>query len=138
MNKVIITGRLTKDPEAFTTQSGVSRSTFDVAVQRRVKDKDGKYPVDFLTVVAWRQTADFCNKYLTKGRMVAVEGQIQKRSYTAQDNTKRYVTEIIADSVEPLGGKQESAQTQGKRDAAPEDKHDGGGFVEVDDEPLPF
>ena len=103
MNKVLITGRLVKDPEAFTTQGGLSRSTFDVAVQRRVKNKDGKYDADFLTVVAWRQTADFCNKYLTKGRMVAVEGQIQKRSYTAQDGSKRWVTEIVADSVEGLG-----------------------------------
>lgn len=125
MNKVLITGRLAADPEAFTTQSGVSRSTFDVAVQRRVKNKDGKYDVDFLTVVAWRQTADFCNKYLTKGRMVAVEGQIQKRSYTAQDNSKRYVTEIIADSVEGLGSPNTDHTTND-------------GFVEAPDEKLPW
>ena len=56
-----------------------------------------------MTVVAWRQTADYCNKYLTKGSRVAVEGSIQKRSYTAQDNTKRYVTESVADNVEGLG-----------------------------------
>lgn len=135
MNKVIITGRLTKDPEAFTTQSGVSRSTFDVAVQRRVKKKDGKYDVDFLTVVAWRQTADFCNKYLTKGRMVAVEGQIQKRSYNAQDNTNRYVTEIIADNVEGLGSPNSDpgpTPPPSRDDASPDE------FTEVDDDELPF
>ena len=132
MNKVCITGRLTKDPEAFTTQSGVSRSTFDVAVQRRVKNKDGKYECDFLTVVAWRGAADFCNKYLKKGRMVAVEGQIQKRSYKAQDGSNRYVTEIIADNVEGLGSPNadNAAQPQSR-----EESHD---FTEVDDDELPF
>lgn len=143
MNKVIITGRLTKDPEAFTTQSGVSRSTFDVAVQRRVKNKDGKYDVDFLTVVAWRQTADFCNKYLTKGRMVAVEGQIQKRSYKAQDNTKRYVTEIIADNVEGLGSQNNEYGHTEAPSAPPErneqQRMDTSGFTEVDPgDELPF
>lgn len=104
MNRVIISGRLVKAPEAHTTQGGVSRSTFDVAVQRRYKNPDGKYDADFLTVVAWRGAADFCNKYLDKGRMVAVEGSLQKRSYTAQDGSKRFVTEIVADNVEALGG----------------------------------
>ena len=135
MNKVLITGRLARDPEAFTTQGGVSRSTFDVAVQRRVKNKDGEHDVDFLTVVAWRGTADFCNKYLTKGRMVAVEGSIQKRSYTAQDGSKRYVTEIIADSVEGLGSpnSDHGPTPPPSRDDASHDE-----FTEVDDESLPF
>jgi len=125
MNLVIITGRLVKNPEAFTTQSGLTRSTFDVAVQRKIKNSDGKYDADFLTVVAWRQTADFVNKYMTKGRMVAVTGTLQKRSYKAQDGSTRYVTEIIADSVEALGG----------RDKEPEK----GKFTEVeDDDELPF
>jgi len=135
MNKVIITGNLTKDPEPHTTQNGISRSTFTVAVQRRVKNKDGKYDADFLTVVAWRQTADFCNRYLSKGRKVAVEGSIQTRSYDAQDGSKRYVTEIIADHVEALS----SANTDNgptpppsREDSTPED------FTEVDDDELPF
>ena len=135
MNKAFIIGNICKDPEAFTTQNGISRSTFTVAVQRRVKNKDGKYDADFLTVVAWRQTADFCNKYLAKGRKVAVEGQIQTRSYDAQDGSKRYVTEIIADHVEALS----SANTDSgptpppsREDNTPE------GFTEVDDDELPF
>jgi len=91
--------------------------------------------VDFLTVVAWRQTADFCNKYLTKGRMVAVEGRIEKRSYDAKDGTKRYVTEIIANHVEGLGSPNSDpgpTPPPSHEDDAPED------FTEVDDDELPF
>lgn len=115
---------------ARTTQSGISCSTFDVAVQRRFKGQDGKREADFLTVVAWRQTADYCNKYLTKGSKVLVEGSIQTRSYDAQDGSKRHVTEIIADSVESIGRRREDG-------AQP--TQDNGGFVEVqDDSELPF
>ena len=102
MNKVILIGNLANDPEARTTQSGISQSTFRIAVQRRFANQQGVREADFLTVVAWRQTADFCNRYLSKGRRVAVEGSIQTRSYDAQDGSKRYVTEIIAESVEAL------------------------------------
>ena len=100
MNKVILIGNLANDPEGRTTQSGISQSTFRIAVQRRFANAQGVREADFLTVVAWRQNADFCNRYLTKGSKVAVEGSIQVRSYDAQDGSKRYVTEIIADSVE--------------------------------------
>lgn len=110
MNKIIIIGNVCAKPEAHTTQSGITNSRFTVAVQRKFKNADGNYDADFLTVVAWRQTADFCNKYLDKGRKVAVEGSIQTRSYTAQDGSKRYATEIIAESVEAVGGRQEAAE----------------------------
>lgn len=120
----MITGNIARDPEARTTQSGISQSTFTVAVQRRFKGQDGQREADFLTVVAWRQTADFCNKYLSKGRKVAVTGSVQTRSYTAQDGSKRYVTEIIADNVETLD----------KREDKPQDE----GFTEVQDERLPW
>ena len=106
------------------------RSTFRIAVQRRFANAQGVREADFLTVVAWRQTAEFCNKYLLKGRKVAVEGSVQVRSYDAQDGSKRYVTEIIADSVEALGGHED------KRPAdAPNEVQ---GFVEVDDDSLPW
>ena len=140
MNRVIITGNMARDPEAFTTQNGISRSMFDVAVQRRTKNQDGKYDVDFLRVVAWRQTADFCNRYLSKGRKVAVEGSIQTRSYDAQDGSKRYVTEIIADHVEALS----SANTDNgptpppSREDKPAEPEGGNDFVEVEDDSLPF
>ena len=123
---------------ARTTQSGVSCSTFDVAVQRRFKGQDGKREADFLTVVAWRQTADYCNKYLTKGSRVAVEGSIQKRSYTAQDGSKRYVTEIIADNVEGLGSRDDNRPADAPAAPPPQQRIDASGFTEVDDDQLPF
>jgi single-strand DNA-binding protein len=146
MNKVIIIGNLAVDPEAFTTQSGIARSTFRVAVQRRFANAQGVREADFLTVVAWRQTAEFCNRYLLKGRKVAVEGRIEVRSYDAQDGTKRWVTEIIADSVEALGGRQEGDGRPADAPGAPPepprqqrmDMAPGGDFQEVDDDDLPF
>ena len=135
MNKVVIIGNLTADPEAYTTQGGVSRSTFRVAVPRPHKREE----TDFLTVVAWRGAADFCNQYLKKGNKVAVEGSIQTRSYDAQDGSKRYVTEIIAESVEGLTRADSGAQgnTEGASPAQKPKARDDE-FKEVDDDELPF
>lgn len=130
MNKVILIGNLANDPEPFTTQSGISRSTFRLAVQRRYANANGVREADFFTIVAWRGTADFCNGYLVKGRKVAVEGAIQNRSYDGQDGKKHYVTEIIADSVEALGRAHANAD-----DPGPEPPND---FTEVDDPDNPF
>ena len=144
MNKVILIGNLANDPEARTTQSGISQSTFRVAVQRRFANQQGVREADFFTVIAWRQTADFCNRYLAKGRKVAVEGSIQNRSYDAQDGSKRYVTEIIADSVEAVGGREDGGQPRRENNGptpppatkpAPPSMND---FTEVDDDELPF
>ena len=103
MNKVIFIGNLATDPEAYTTQSGISRSSFRLAVQRRFANAQGEREADFFSVVAWRGTADYCNKYLQKGRKIAVEGSIQVRSYEDPDGVRHWITEIIADSVEGLG-----------------------------------
>ena len=142
MNKVILIGNLASDPEAFTTQSGISRSTFRIAVQRRFANAQGVREADFLTVVAWRQSADFCNRYLTKGRKVAVEGSIQNRSYDAQDGSKRWVTEIIADSVEALGSREEGQARPMDNGPTPPPAAPSGqamnDFTEVDDDELPF
>ena len=144
MNKVILIGNLTRDPEAFTTQSGVSRSTFTVAVQRRFANAQGVREADFIPVVAWRQSADFVNRYLTKGSKVAVEGSMQVRSYDAQDGSKRYVTEVIADSVESVGSRGDSQGQARPRDNGPTPPpalaagpamND---FTEVEDDELPF
>lgn len=140
MNKVIIIGNLTKNPESFTTQNGISRSNFTVAVQRRHKNAEGKHDADFLPVVAWRQTADFVNKYMIKGSKVAVEGSIQTRSYDAQDGSKRYVTEIIADSVDALSmaNTDNGPTPPPSREDKPAEPEDNGGSEEVDDDQLPF
>ena len=144
MNKVILIGNLANDPEGRTTQSGISQSTFRIAVQRRFANAQGVREADFLTVVAWRQTADFCNRYLSKGRKVAVEGSIQVRSYDAQDGSKRYVTEVIADSVESVGSRGDSQGQARPRDngptppPAPAAGPAMNDFTEVEDDELPF
>lgn len=143
MNKAILIGNLVADPEARTTQSGISQSTFRVAVQRRFANAQGVREADFFTVIAWRQTADFCNRFLSKGRKVAVEGSIQNRSYDAQDGSKRYITEIIADSVEAIGGRDEAGASHNRDNGpTPPPEMPGsastGGFTEVDDDELPF
>ena len=142
MNKVILIGNLAADPESRTTQSGVAQCTLRLAVQRRFANQQGVREADFFSVVCWTQTAEFCSRYLSKGRKVAVEGSIQTRSYDAQDGTKRYVTEIVAENVELLSSRDEgsrgdyapAAPAPAPRQAAPV----SGGFTEVDDDELPF
>lgn len=102
MNKVFMIGNLTKDPDLRSTGNGVSVCSFRIAVNRRFPNQAGERVSDFFDVVAWRQLADVCGKYLAKGRKVAVVGELQTRTYDAKDGTKRYVTEIIADDVEFL------------------------------------
>lgn len=130
MNKVILIGNLASDPESRTTQNGVAQCSFRIAVQRRFKGANGERETDFLPVVCWRQTAEFAQRYLAKGRKVAVEGSIQTRSYDAQDGSKRYVTEIIADSVEAVGGRDDGAQKPAQNRQE--------GFTDVNDDELPF
>ena len=136
MNRVILIGNLANDPESRTTQSGIAQCSFRLAVQRRFKGQNGEKETDFLPVVCWRQTAEFAQRYLAKGRKVAVEGSIQTRSYDAQDGSKRYVTEIIADSVEAVGGREDGAHGAQKAQSTAQDHQSG--FTEVDDDELPF
>lgn len=139
MNRVILIGNIASDPEGRTTQSGIAQCSFRIAVQRRYKGANGERETDFLPVVCWRQTAEFAQRYLAKGRKVAVEGSIQTRSYDAQDGSRRYVTEIIADSVEAVGGREEGAQdAHGAQSAQEPAQNHQMGFTEVDDDDLPF
>lgn len=117
LNKAILAGRLTKDPELRTTTSGTTVTQFDVAVNRRGA-KDGQQPqVDFITVVAWRQTAEFITRYFKKGNAICVVGSIQTRSYTDKNNQKRTATEVVADEAYFVESKAETnpqyAQTAG-------------------------
>ncbi len=105
MNKVILIGRLTKDPEMRTTGSGISVTSFSIAVQRNYTDQSGERGVDFFNCVAWRKQAENIAKYCNKGSQVAIEGRLQNRTYDAQDGSKRYVTDIQADNVTFLGSK---------------------------------
>lgn len=110
LNSIVIMGRLTSTPELKTTNSGLSVTSFTVAVDRRFQKQGEEKQTDFLTVVAWRQAADFVCKYFNKGDMIAVQGELQTRRYEDKDGNKRTATEIIADNVSFCGGKKESAQ----------------------------
>lgn len=100
MNKAIIVGNLTKDPEQRTTANGTAVTSFTVAVRRRYKDADGNYQADFINCVAWRGTAEFIAKYFTKGLKIGVIGTIQTRTYDDQNGNRRYVTEVVVDEAE--------------------------------------
>lgn len=138
MNKIIIIGNLTRDPELRTTQSGIQVCSFAVAVQRRFADQSGQKVADFIPVVAWRQLGELCSKYLAKGRKVAVEGSLQVRSYDDKDGNKRTAFEIVADDVQFLTPKGDG---EGPSSAPRERKDSFGdvsGFTEMEDSVLPF
>lgn len=110
MNKVILTGNLARDPEVRYTQSGKAVATFSMAVNRTWKkstDAQAQQLTDFINIVAWEKSAEFCGKYLSKGSRILVEGRIQSRSYEAQDGTKRYVTEVVSENIEFAGAKRQ-------------------------------
>lgn len=135
MNKVIMIGNLTRDPELRTTSSGYNVCSFGIAVNRRRK-VEGQPDVDFFNVTVWRQLGENCARYLTKGRKVCVVGSLQIRTYDAKDGTKRTVADIEADDVEflynaPQSGESRPAQAA---PAAPTET----GFTQVDEDELPF
>lgn len=152
MNKVFLIGNLTKDPEMRSTQSGVAVCNFSIAVNRRFRNpQTGQQETDYLNIIAWRQLAELCSKYLAKGRKVAVAGSIQTRQYEAKDGSKRTAWDIVADEVEFLTpqNQQSGAQsapgaytTAASKDSGaaytPQPHNDFGGFTQVDDEELPF
>lgn len=98
-NKVILIGNITADPELKQTMSGQSVCTFSIAVNRRFKDASGNTPCDFITIVAWRQQAEFVTRYFKKGKPILVCGQLQQRSYTDNQGQKRYAFEVVADEL---------------------------------------
>ena len=99
LNKIILMGRLTRDPELRRTQSGTAVTSFSLAVDRDFKSQSGEKETDFIDIVAWRGTAEFVSKYFTKGRMAVVEGRLQIRDWTDRDGGKRRSAEVIADNV---------------------------------------
>ena len=105
MNKVILVGNLTRDPELTQTSSGISVCKFSLAVQRPFKNAEGNREADFLNIIVWRAQGENCHRYLKKGSKAGVVGSIQTRSYDNKDGVKVYVTEIIADEVEFLSSK---------------------------------
>lgn len=102
INRVVLVGRLTRDPELRTTTTGKSVCDFSIAVNKRIKPQDGAPDADFFRVNAWDKTAEYVSTYLTKGRLVAVDGRLQSRKFTGSDGTNREVVEIVAESVQGL------------------------------------
>ena len=131
MNKCILIGNLTKDPELTTTSNGVAVCRFSIAVSRRYANSDGERETDFLNIVVWRSLGENCHKFLKKGSKVGVVGNIQSRSYDATDGSKRYVTEIVAEEVEFLSTK--TADDQPKSSSEEVSK-----LQPIDDDGLPF
>lgn len=112
MNKVIIVGRLSNNPDLRQTQSGVSACRFTVAVNRKFKNDKGEFEADFITCVAWRQTAEFVSRYFTKGKMIALEGCLRSGKYQDKNypDITHYTTEVYVDNVEFCGDKSNSTE----------------------------
>lgn len=150
LNKSVLCGRLTADPELKQTPSGVAVTTFTLAVNRRYqpKNEDGspaQQQADFINCVAWRQAAEFLCRYFRKGSSVCITGAIQTRSWTDQHNVKRYATEVVADDVMFVDSKSESGAATGaaptaQGSAVPPaiDAVTAPNFEPINDEGLPF
>lgn len=132
MNKVMLIGNLTRDPELSTIPNGTSVCKFGIAVNRRFANAEGNRDTDFFNIVAWRALGENCGKFLKKGSKVGIVGQIQIRSYEDKEGNKRQVTEIIADEVEFLNRVGESGGSHGGSGS------DSGEMIPVSDDNLPF
>ena len=135
MNRVILIGNLTRDPELTETSSGIAVCRFSIAVSRDYANSDGTRETDFFNITVWRGRAENCGKYLKKGNKVAVIGSLQNRSYEDKDGIKRNVTDVVASDVEFLTPK--NAQSDMSEDA-PADKKGPAKLEEIDDNQLPF
>lgn len=163
LNKIIVMGRLTRDPELRRTQTGLAVTSFSIACDRDFKSQSGEKETDFIDIVAWRNTAEFVSKYFAKGRMAVVEGRLQLRDWTDQNGNKRRNAEVVADNVyfgdskrdsggdngygtAPYGGYQQGSYPQPSYSAAPSNYpasnygNPSGEFapIEEDDGDLPF
>lgn len=133
LNRVVLVGRLTKDPELRYTASGIATTKFILAIERP-KQKDGTKEADFIPVVTWRQLAEACANYLRKGRLAALEGRIHIRNYEDKEGRRVYVTEIIADNVRFLESKRDKEQASGDTF----EPSDPPSSLSYKDEDLPF
>lgn len=149
MNKVILVGRLARDPELRTTGTGKSVCSFSIAVDRRFK-QDGQPTADFFSIVAWGRQAEVISQYLTKGRQIALTGRLQSRSYDAKDGSKRYVTEVVLEEFDFISdrGSQGGGQSYGGQNSNGggrpgntmplDDSMDDDFHLLADDEDVPF
>jgi len=122
LNRAILIGRLTADPELRYTPQGHAVTTFRIAVDRPFKNQQGEREADFFPIVTWRRLAETCAHNLNKGRLVAVEGRLQTRSYQAQDGSTRWATEVVADNVRFLDWPKDGGALRSDAPAAPADE----------------
>lgn len=154
MNRVILVGRLTADPELKQTPNGISVCSFSIAVNRPYSSKNGDRQADFINIVAWRAQAEFVSKYFAKGNQIGIDGSIQTRNYTDKDGNKRTAFEVVADNISFIESKAASQQNRsndyGNDYSRPQPQHqadpapvtysngDAADFAEIDDDDLPF
>lgn len=139
MNKFIGLGRLTKDPELRSTQSGLKITSFTLAINRNFKNKEGKYDTDFLNCQAFKNTAEFIEKYFKKGSMMAITARAQTRNYDDNDGKKRFVTEFIVEEVYFAGSNEKKNETSIEVPQNYTSDYDtAGSEVTLSDEDLPF
>jgi len=142
MNKIILMGRLTRDPEVRVTPSEKTVCTFTLAVDRQFANQSGEREADFINIVVWGKAAELCGNSLAKGHRLLVEGRLQIRNYVAKDGNKRYVTEVIANSVEFVERKNTgsfgSNADGGQEHTASKSGMDGFGKAVAFDEEIPF
>jgi single-strand DNA-binding protein len=135
LNRIILIGRLTADPQLRYTQNGIAVTSFTLAVDRPFQNQQGERGTDFIDIVVWRKQAETCANYLSKGRLTAVEGRLQIRSYEAQDGTKRRAAEVVADNVRFLDKGSGSGNQPATSSPPADDFSDLGG---ADGEEYPF
>ena len=139
LNVAVLLGRLTADPELRHTPNDVSVTTFTIAVDRSYTPKEQEKQTDFISIVAWRGTAEFCAKYFTRGQLIAVQGSIQTRKYTDKEGSKRTAFEVVADNVHFAEPKRDSGNKSTYTHGADVDMQDNGDFEEIpSDSDLPF
>ena len=138
MNKIILMGRLVRDPEVRYTQTGKVVCQFTIAVDRPFANQDGQREADFIPVIVWGKQAELCGNSLTKGQRVLVEGRLQIRSYDAKDGSKRWVTEVIANGFEFIERKGDFANGVAPASAGKADFESGFGSPVPFDEEIPF
>lgn len=137
LNKIILMGRLTRDPELRRTGSGTAVASFALAVDRDFKSQSGEKETDFIDIVAWRATAEFVSKYFSKGRMAVVEGRLQPRDWTDKQGNKRRSAEVVADNVY-FGDSKKDVPNSGTSAPVPVDAHSDLAEVDAEDGELPF
>ena len=140
LNRVVLTGHLTKDPELKVTQSGLSVVQFVIGVQRQFARKDGEREADFISCVAWRKTAENIAKYFKKGQLIGIDGRVQTRSYDDKNGQRVYVTEVVVDNFAFLSSqKGQGNQNPSQRpNTTAQDPFAETGSVDITDDYLPF